>query len=78
MELSPRERASSVRASAIARLNRGELSTAGLVELAGGCPDVLYDLIELPYDEDDERAVDRVRAVALEAAGVLHERPAQE
>ena len=62
---------SAVREAAIALWRAGDLTPAALAGLVGSDVEVLYDLIELPYDGADVDAVDAVRAAAVEAADTI-------
>ena len=67
----PRPRPSEVRDQALVELAEGGLTPERLIAMVGGHEDVLYDVVELPYDGADVRAVDWVRELAMAAATQL-------
>ncbi len=69
---------SALRVQALAELAVGRLTAERLIALADGRVDVLYDVVELPYEDADVDAVDRVRELAMAAATQLVDRHHEE
>jgi hypothetical protein len=67
----PRPSPSAVRDAALGELAEGRLTVERLIALAGESREVLYDVVELPYEGADVRAVDQVRDLAIAAATQL-------
>lgn len=60
-----------VRAKALQLLEAGRLTPAQLVKLAQQRVEVLYDVMEMNYGDDDVTAVDTLRSVSVEAAQLI-------
>lgn len=60
-----------LRAKALAQMKKGELTPEQLADLARRDVELLYDLMEINYGDDDIEAVDRLRSIASEAAQLI-------
>jgi hypothetical protein len=60
-----------LRAKGLALLERGELTPEELAKLARRKLELLYDMMEMGYGDDDVAAVDALRGIAAEAAQLI-------
>jgi hypothetical protein len=60
-----------LRARSLELLEQGTLTPAQLAKLAKHRVELLYDMMEMKYGEDDIQAVDQLRTIASEAAQLI-------